>query len=209
MVGKGKEKVKKKLKINLSYNKFGQFQLDGSYSNDSYERMKEKAKIDLRSVITKVTMIREKDLNSGKTLYRLPEKEKLKVESILKQLKEGFKLNAYEKDNYNDKTSEVLLMEIEGEVTNRKRKHPEEKQKRNQTKATKKEKNAVKRTKTEKGKKLKTIKKPKEKKKIDRTDPNRRLKPNLNVKVWTKDPLFEMKEKVRVLFFLWLSADAR
>eukprot|EP00092_Neocalanus_flemingeri_P072035 GFUD01088588.1.p1 GENE.GFUD01088588.1~~GFUD01088588.1.p1 ORF type:complete len:398 (+),score=109.31 GFUD01088588.1:215-1408(+) len=173
--------------------------LDGIPSKDSYTRMEERAKIDLRSVIAKVTMIREKESRSGKTLYRLPEKEKLKIENILKQLKEGFKLNAYEKENFNEKTSEVLLMEMDEQVTNRKRKFMEENPKRGQTKATKKVrngKNGTKKEKVNKAKKLKKTKEWKEKKKVDRTDPNRRLKPNPNVKVWTKDPLFEMKEKV-------------
>ena len=91
---------------------------------DSYERMEEKVKIDLRSVLTKITMIREKDELSGKTLYRLPEKEKIKVEQMLTKLKQGFKLNAYEKQISTEKTSDVLLMEVEGEVNNRIRKHP-------------------------------------------------------------------------------------
>lgn len=51
---------------------------EGRNLMDNYERMEEKVKIDLRSVLTRITMIREKDGVSGKTLYRLPEKEKIK-----------------------------------------------------------------------------------------------------------------------------------
>ena len=150
-------------------------------SNVTYERMSQKDKIYLASVITKVTMIREVTPETGKILYRLPEKEKLKVESRLSKLKEGYTLNAYEKENETNKTSEVLLMEIEGEKPNRKRKLNNVKAKKNRTGKEKKMKkpNAV---------KIKKI--------IDKSNPNRTLKPNHDIKVWTKDPLFETNEDI-------------
>ena len=159
--------------------------------------MEEKVKIDLRSVLTKITMIREKDELSGKTLYRLPEKEKIKVEQMLTKLKQGFRLNAYEKEISTEKTSDVLLLEVEGEVNNRKRKHPRgTKHKKPTIMKDRKVKTQNKKQKVLKEKKARTSKKQKEKNKVDRTDPNRRLKPNPNITVWTKDPLFEMKENV-------------
>ena len=66
--------------------------------------MSQKDKIDLASAITKVTTIREVALKTEKVLYRLPEKEKIKVESKLSKLKEGYTLNAYEKEYETNKT---------------------------------------------------------------------------------------------------------
>ena len=131
-------------------------------------------------------MMRDLTTINGMASYRLPEKEKLKVEIKLKQLEEGFKLNVYEKKKATEKTSDVLMMEIGEENTNRKRKNSKEKTKKSNGKKNK----------TKKTKKIKLVKKPKEKNLIDKTDPNRRLKPNYDLKVWPKDPLFEMKEKV-------------
>ena len=143
--------------------------------------MSQKDKIDLASVITKVTMIREVAPKTGKILYRLPEKEKLKVESKLSKLKEGYTLNAYEKEDETNKTSDVLIMEIEGEKPNRKRKLNVAKAKKNRA---------------GKEKKMKKVKAVKIKKIIDKSNPNRKLKPNHDIQVWTKDPLFEMNEDV-------------
>ena len=98
------EKVSKHLIIYISIHyllyQFG----ENTPSTVTYERMSQKDKMDLASVITKVTMIREVAPKTGKVLYRLPEKEKLKVESRLSKLKEGYTLNAYEKEYETNKT---------------------------------------------------------------------------------------------------------
>ena len=161
--------------------------------------MEVRDKINLGSVITSIKMMRMKDMLSGKIVYRIPEKEKMKVEKILTKLKQGFTLNAYEKEDSSEKTSDVLLMEMEDNTPNRKRKHPNEIKETKQPNGRKSKKEIKAKTnkiKTKNRSKIKRNKKQKLMTKVDRTDPNRRLKPDFNIKVWTKDPLFEMKEYI-------------
>ena len=79
---------------------------------DKYERMEVRNKINLRSVITSIKMMRMKDILSGKIVYRIPEKEKMKVEKILTKLKQGFTLNAYEKEDSSEKKNHAITIGI-------------------------------------------------------------------------------------------------
>ena len=60
--------------------------------------MEVRDKINLRSVITSIKMIRKKDISRRNIVYRIPEKEKMIVEKIMAKLKQGFTLNAYDKE---------------------------------------------------------------------------------------------------------------
>ena len=124
-------------------------------------------------------MIRQVGDQDDKISYRIPKKEKLKIEMHLKKIKEGFKINVYE-NGTGDSAIEKMIMEVDDDSKppNRKRskKQPNLKQK---AKKTKFEPKIVKTKQIE-----------------DKSNPNRKLKPNPDVLVWSKDPLFELNEEV-------------
>merc|ERR1712106_1010987 len=65
-------------------------------------------------------------MGKSTALYKLPMKEKNKIENIVKKLDDGFKLNAYKKSNKFVNTKDVLLMETNqetGDNNTRKRKY--------------------------------------------------------------------------------------
>ena len=142
-------------------------------------RMSQKCKIPLTTVLSRVVMVRELAPKIGSIIYRLPQREKLKIETLLKKLKDGYKLNAYEKEDDNIKTSEVLLMETDDGKNNRKRKLEEKISK------TGKEHGSLNMKKSKKIKKM-----------IDLTNPNRMLRYNPDIEVLDEDPLFEGDEEV-------------
>ena len=141
--------------------------------------MSQKCKIPLATVLSRVMMVREVAPKIGSIIYRLPQQEKLKIETLLKKLKDGYKLNAYEKEDDNIKTSEVLLMETDEGKNDRKRK--------------------LEGKTSEMGKehgKLNVKKSKKIKKAIDVSNPNRMLRYNPDIEVLNEDPLFEGDEEV-------------
>ena len=134
-------------------------------------------KIPLASVIGRLTIVRQVGDQDNKISYRIPEKEKLKTEMHLKKLKEGFKINAYEKG-----TGAIgkTMMEVDDD-------NKPSKRKRSEKQANLKQK-AKKRKLEPKIVKTKQIE--------DKSNPNRKLKPNADVLVWSKDPLFEQNDEV-------------
>ena len=149
-----------------------------------YEKMVVKDRMKLESVVSRVTMLREKG-EDGKVLFRLPEKESIRIQKMLHKIKNGCKVNVYD-----DATDAKLAIQMDDSsdddepLIGRKRKVDEEKKKR---------KNSLKNKQLKNVKVLRNqIKKPK----VDKSDPNWRLKPNLNIRVWEMDPLFESKDEV-------------
>ena len=65
---------------------------DGEQS-DFYKKQNWVVKLELSSLLARVKMVRD----SG--LLRLPKPERLRLESLLKKLEEGYKLQAYDKDH--------------------------------------------------------------------------------------------------------------
>ena len=142
-------------------------------------RMSQKCKIPLATVLTRIMMVREVAPEKTNIIHRLPQQEKMKIETLLKKLKDGYKLNAYEKEDDNMKTSEVLLMETDDGRTNRKRKLD--------STMSKKEKKCGKQN-AKQSKKVKKM--------IDLSNPNRMLRYNPDVEVLNEEPLFEGDEEV-------------
>ena len=155
----------------------------GGGNRNLYEKMVYKDRINLESVLSKVTALREKG-DDGKILFRLPEKESIRIKKILEKVKNGSKIHAF----YD--TSDIQMDNEENEdepLIGRKRKVAEKENKNCfKNKAMKKIKKVIAQ------KKITKAKKPK----IDKTDPNWRLKPNLKITVLEKDPLFESDDEV-------------
>ena len=63
--------------------------------SDLYKKQTWVVKLELSSLLARVKMVREKDSR----LLRLPKAEKLRLELLLKRLKDGYKLQAYDKDH--------------------------------------------------------------------------------------------------------------
>ena len=61
--------------------------------SDLYKKQNWVVKLELSSLLARVKMVRD----SG--LLRLPKAERLRLESLLKKLEDGFKLQAYDKDH--------------------------------------------------------------------------------------------------------------
>ena len=61
--------------------------------SDLYKKQNWVVKLELSSLLARVKMVRD----SG--LLRLPNAEKLRLESLLKKLEDGYKLHAYDKDH--------------------------------------------------------------------------------------------------------------
>ena len=61
--------------------------------SDLYKKQNWIVKLELSSLLSRVKMVRD----SG--LLRLPKAERLRLESLLKKLEDGYKLQAYEKDH--------------------------------------------------------------------------------------------------------------
>ena len=118
-----------------------------------------------------------------KTTFRLPEKEKKKVDSLLARIRNGLRLTL-EGSRVMEESKEEI-----GEKPKAGRKRQIEPNKRGE-KATTKEKKVVSNAKKSK------ISKTSRASVVDKTNPNWRLKPNPAITVWEKDPLFETKEKV-------------
>ena len=69
-------------------------QSDNDDQSDLYEKQNWVAKLDLSSLLSRVKMVRDSE-----GLLRLPKAERLRLESLLKKLEEGHKLQAYDKDH--------------------------------------------------------------------------------------------------------------
>ena len=150
-----------------------------------------KDRIDIQSILTKVKIFRENcNYHFGKYMYALPQKEISKVMNIIEKIENGFKVNAY--DDTLDGPSGIK-MEEDVPVDNigkRKRKNESVKSPKNVKKSSKKANDYV-----SKSKKRKIVKPPKVK--IDRKlNPNWKLKPNPDIKVWEKDPFLETNEEI-------------
>ena len=150
--------------------------------NDLYEKMVVKDRINLESVVSRVTIIREKG-DDGKVLFRLPEKESIRIKKILEKVANGSKIHAYHDPS--DVKSAIKMEDEDELLIGRKRKIDKKmKNKSSKRKSMKKTKEMI-----EQSVKAKKFK-------IDKSDPNWRLKPNHNVTVLEKDPLFESDENV-------------
>ena len=55
-------------------------------------------RIPLESIISRVVILRQKDQNNGLVTFKLPEKERIKVENVLAKIKNGYKINLYENE---------------------------------------------------------------------------------------------------------------
>ena len=151
----------------------------GGGNRNLYEKMVYKDRINLESVVSRVTILREKG-DDGKFLFRLPEKESMRIKKILEKVKNGSKINAY------SDTSAIKMDEDEPLIGRKRKINEKESKKCLKNKAMKKSK------KVKDQKKSRKAKKPK----IDKSDPNWRLKPNLKITVLEKDPLFESDDEV-------------
>ena len=171
-----------KTDVYLENDKFSVVWLEkiGGENENLYEKMVYKDRINLESVVSKVTVLREKG-DDGKFLFRLPERESIRIRKILEKVKNGCKINAF----YD--TSAIQMDNEDEPLIGRKRKIEEKENKKCVKNKSMKETKKVKDQ-----KKSSKAKKPK----IDKTDPNWRLKPNLKITVWEKDPLFESDDEV-------------
>ena len=153
-----------------------------------FEKTGHRDRISFGSVITRVTLLRVQDSDESrrrKTTFRLPEKEKGKVASLLARIKNGLQLTlegAKVTEEKNDKIGEKPK-------AGRKRKIEPNKKRKKATGKTKKVDSKAKKSKMSKTSKAAVSV-------VDKTNPNWRLKPNPAIPVWEKDPLFETKEKV-------------
>ena len=154
----------------------------GGEDRNLYEKMVVKDRINIECVVSRVTVLREKKSDDGKIVFKLPEKESKRVQKMVEIVKNGSKINAY----YD--TSAIEMDDEDEPLIGRKRKIDKEVKNRcYRNKALIKSKE-IKKPK----KKLEKLKKPK----IDKSDPNWRLKPNIKVCVLEKDPLFESDDEV-------------
>ena len=171
--------------------------LEQEQERDLYRRESHVSRIFLASVLSRVNLVRE----AGTPLLRLPEVERKRLELLLKSLAEGFTLQAYDKEHNQVRTTDILVMEREGEEEPAPRKRKIKDQGKRNSKVSKKKarlangkaQKVKKKEKTRVKAKKVTIKKP-PKEKVDKSNPNWRLKPNPNAPDWTSDPLFEGKE---------------
>ena len=139
-----------------------------------FEGSEHRDKISFGSVISRVFLKRVKGDGEGrerKKTFRLPEKERKRIEYLLSRIKEGSELSLVG-------DSVELIEKSENSTGNRKRKLEPNK----------------------KGTNISKVKKRKivvdVKKFVDKKNPNWKLKDNPDIQVWEKDPLFETKEKV-------------
>ena len=148
-----------------------------------FHKLKSYDRIPLESVICKVVVLRQKNEKT----YKLPDTERIKVETVLEKIRTGFKINLYknEKPKIEKESDDDDDDDEDKPLVSRKRKLQPKK------KITKKE---MKKKKQQKGGPKKKIKL--EKKKIDKSNPNWRMKPNHDIEVWDQDPLFETRENV-------------
>ena len=154
----------------------------GGEDRNLYKKMVVKDRVNIESVVSRVTVLREKKNEDGKIVFKLPEKELKRIQKIVEKVKNGSKINAY----YD--TSAIEMDDEDEPLIGRKRKIDQEESKR-----------CFKNKALTKSKEMKKPKKKKEKvkkPKIDKSDPNWRLKPNINVCVLEKDPLFESDDEV-------------
>lgn len=141
-----------------------------------FEGSEHRDKISLGSVISRVFLKRVKEddeTRERKKTFRLPEKERKRIEYLLSRIKEGSELSLVG-------DSVELIERPENSKGNRKRK----------LEPNKKETNTVS-SKVKRRKRVVDVKKF-----VDKKNPNWRLKDNPDIQVWEKDPLFETKEKV-------------
>ena len=151
-----------------------------------FEKTGHRDKISFGSVITRVTLLRVQgsdDSRRRKTTFRLPEKEKTKVDSLLARIRNGLQLTL-EGARVTEEKNEKIGEKSRG---GRKRKIEPNNKRKKATKKTKKVDSKAKKSKMSKTSKAAVV---------DKTNPNWRLKPNPAITVWEKDPLFETKEKV-------------
>ena len=170
-----------KTDVYLENDKFSVVWLEkiGGGNINLYEKMVYKDRINLESVVSRVTILREKG-DDGKFLFRLPEKESMRIKKILEKVKNGSKINAY------SDTSAIKMDEDEPLIGRKRKINEKESKKCFKNKAMKKSKKVKDQKKSTKAKKPK----------IDKSDPNWRLKPNLKITVLEKDPLFESDDEV-------------
>ena len=137
-----------------------------------------KDRISLESVISRVIILRHEN-----TLWKLPEKEHLRLEKILDKIEEGCKINVYDDVDYGKSPIQIEDEKKENLKKSRKRKLKKE----NGSKCAK-----------SKVRKLPKIKKRKveKTKRVDKSNPNWRLIPKTGIAVWESDPLFETKVEV-------------
>ena len=152
-------------------------------NNNLYEKMVVKDRINLESVVSKVTIIREKG-DDGKIVFRLPEKESIRIKKIIEKVENGSKIHAY--FSAFDVKSAIKMDDEDEPLIGRKRKVDQKIKNESSKKKSIKKKKEIK----EQSVKAKKFK-------IDKSDPNWRLKPNHNVTVLEKDPLFESDEDVQ------------
>ena len=141
----------------------------------------------LASVISRVKLIREKNKDTGDFLYKLPEREKMKLLKMLKEIQSGSKLNAYDDAVYGRSAIRLECGETENKnLCGRKRKLGLKGEVATRISKEKQDSKAKRR-------KVETkTKKPV----VDKSNPNWRLKPNNNITVWRLDPLYESKEEI-------------
>ena len=154
----------------------------GGRNKNLYEKMVIKDRMNLESVVSRVTMMREKG-EDGKVIFRLPEKESGRIEKILEKVKNGSKINAYDSS---DVKSAIQIDDDDAPLLKKKRKMDECGNKKCKKNIAMKKAKPVKKPNSAKAKKPK----------VDKSDPNWRLKPNLNINVSVKDPLFESDDEV-------------
>ena len=146
-----------------------------------FEKTGHRDKINFHSVISRVSLLRVKGEDGGrtrKTTLRLPEKEKKRVESLVSRIKQGLQLvlNGASVEVIEKREEVATKMKL-----NRKRKMDQIKKGVNVKKGKNKLSSKPKKRKVEKS--VKTV--------VDKKNPNWRPKANPSIKVWEKDPLFE------------------
>ena len=100
----------------MFFNCFPSVQVSTIGGDDVYVKHAAENSVHLASVLGRVALIRDNgDKGAARKksdiLYRLPAKEKLKIEKILKLKNAGYRLNVYEKDYNEERTCDILVME--------------------------------------------------------------------------------------------------
>lgn len=166
--------------VSMSHSRFDVRWCERTDQDGVYNKPRGVNSIELDSVLRKVTLLRRED-----SKYDLPEKERLKILKVIEQINNGHIIVLYDEGG-------TIRDKMQVEDPNEKRKEKEEAATRRKKAVAKKPAAAAKRDGKKKAPKKEKVPKPK----VDKSNPNWRLKPNDNIPVWEKDPLFETKEKV-------------